>query len=92
MILLLESINKNSFYKNEILVHINEGNDGTIEYIEDLNIKFKLQPNLLSEFEKLSRDLKIAESNFESLNHHGNFLSIRPLVFQIETLQLWLEI
>ena len=36
----IESINKNSFYKNEILVHINEGNDGTIEYIEDLNIKF----------------------------------------------------
>lgn len=32
------------------------------------------------------------QSNFESLNHHGNFLSIRPLVFQIETLQLWLEI
>ena len=36
----IESINKNSFYKNEILVHINEGNDGTIEYLEDLNIKF----------------------------------------------------
>ncbi len=36
----IESINKNSFYKNEILVHINQGNDGTIEYIKDSNIKF----------------------------------------------------
>ena len=36
----IESINKNSFYKNEILVHINEGSDGTIKYLEDLNIKF----------------------------------------------------
>ncbi len=36
----IESINKNSFYKNEILVHINEGSDGTIEYLEDSNIKF----------------------------------------------------
>ena len=25
----IESINKNSFYKNEVLVHVNQGNDGT---------------------------------------------------------------
>jgi len=36
----IESINKNSFYKNEVLVHINQGNDGTIKYIKDSNIKF----------------------------------------------------
>ena len=36
----IDSINKNSFYKNEILVHINQGNDGTIDYIKDSNIKF----------------------------------------------------
>tara|TARA_B100001057_G_scaffold49111_1_gene43802 strand:- start:1234 stop:2115 length:882 start_codon:yes stop_codon:yes gene_type:complete len=36
----IESINKNSFYKNEILVHINEGFDGTIQYLEDIDIKF----------------------------------------------------
>ena len=35
--------------------------------LQEINTKFKLQPNLLSEFEKLTRDLKIAESNFESL-------------------------
>ena len=36
----IESINRNSFYKNEILVHINQGNDGTIKYVKDTNIKF----------------------------------------------------
>ncbi len=36
----IESINKNSFYKNEILIHINEGTDGTIQYIKNLDIKF----------------------------------------------------
>ena len=36
----IESINNNSFYDNEILVHINEGKDGSIEYIKDINIKF----------------------------------------------------
>ena len=33
----VESINKNSFYKNEILVHINQGNDGTIDYGHNSN-------------------------------------------------------
>ena len=36
----IESINKNSFYKNEILVHINQGKDGTIEYIKNSKITF----------------------------------------------------
>ena len=30
--LCIHSLKKNSFYKNEILLHINEGTDGTIEY------------------------------------------------------------
>ena len=30
----IESLNKNSFYNNEILVHINEGIDGTIQYLK----------------------------------------------------------
>ena len=36
----IESIHKNSFYKNEILIHINEGKDGTKQYLEDINIKY----------------------------------------------------
>ncbi len=36
----IDSINKNSFYKNEILVHINQGKDGTIKYIKDSKITF----------------------------------------------------
>ena len=36
----IKSINDNSFYKNQILVHINQGNDGTLNYIKDLGIKY----------------------------------------------------
>lgn len=36
----INSINKNSKYKHEIIIHINEGNDGTIEYVKKNNIKF----------------------------------------------------
>ncbi len=36
----LNSILKNSQYKHEIIVHINEGTDGSLEYVKNNNIKF----------------------------------------------------
>ena len=36
----IESINKNSKYKHEIIPHVNIGNDGTIDYLKKNNIKY----------------------------------------------------
>jgi len=36
----IESIKKNSFYDHEIIPHVNEGNDGTLDYLKDNNFKF----------------------------------------------------
>ena len=36
----LESIKKNSKYNHEIIVHINEGKDGTIDFLKKNNYKF----------------------------------------------------
>ena len=36
----IESINKNSKYKHEIIPHINIGNDGTVDYLKKNKIKF----------------------------------------------------
>ena len=38
--LFLNSIEKNSFFKHEILIHINDGSDGTLEYIKKKKFKF----------------------------------------------------
>ena len=38
--LCINSLKKNSYYKNEILVHVNEGSDGTIEYLKNENIEY----------------------------------------------------
>ncbi len=38
--LCINSLKKNSYYKNEILVHVNEGSDGTIEYLKKNQIIF----------------------------------------------------
>ena len=36
----IKSINKNSKYKHEIIPHVNEGTDGTIEYLKKNNIQY----------------------------------------------------
>jgi len=36
----IESIKKNSTYNHEIIPHVNEGKDGTIEYLKKVNIKY----------------------------------------------------
>ena len=43
--LLIKSIEKNSSFKNEIIVHVNEGSDGTLEFIKNKKIKFTYSEN-----------------------------------------------
>ena len=38
--LCIESINKNSKYKHEIIPHVNIGSDGTLQYLKDNNFNF----------------------------------------------------
>ena len=42
--LCIDSIKKNSFHKNEILLHINEGADGTLDYAKKNNFIHTLSP------------------------------------------------
>ena len=36
----IESIKKNSVFKHQIIIHINEGNDGTINYVKNSKLDF----------------------------------------------------
>ena len=38
--LCIESIRKNSSYQHEILVHVNEGSDGTLEWVRSQGLKY----------------------------------------------------
>ena len=35
--LLIKSINDNSFFKHEIIVHVNDGTDGTLSFVKKKN-------------------------------------------------------
>jgi len=43
--LCLKSINKNSSKNHEIIIHVNEGSDGTLEYIKKNSIKYTFSHN-----------------------------------------------
>ena len=43
--LCINSLKKNSFYNNEILVHVNDGSDGTIDYLDGQKIKYTHSKN-----------------------------------------------
>lgn len=43
--LCINSLKKNSYFKNEILVHVNEGSDGTIEYLKENQIIYTYSKN-----------------------------------------------
>ncbi len=36
----IESIQKNSFYKHQIIVHVNDGNDGTLEWVKSIGLNY----------------------------------------------------
>ena len=42
--LCVESIRKNSKYNHQIIVHVNEGSDGTLEWVREQNLDYTYTP------------------------------------------------
>ena len=67
--LCLNSLDKNSEFKHEIIIHINEGLDGTLEFVKNNKIKYsysKLNEGVCVAFNKAA---KIATKKFIILAH-----------------------
>ncbi len=67
--LCLDSLKKNSFYKHEYIIHINEGSDKTLEFVKSNNYKFsysKINEGVCVAFNKA---VKLASKKFIVLAH-----------------------
>ena len=64
--LAITSIKKNSTYDNEIILHVNEGSDGTLEYARTNNLKFS--------FSKVNNGICIGCNEAASLSKHDLIL------------------
>jgi len=66
----IESINKNSYSKNyEILLHVNEGNDGTLDYIKKNNYKYTYSKTNIGLCSSINKICKIANYEYLLYSH-----------------------
>ena len=67
--LCIESIKKNSEYDHELLFHINEGSDGSLEYIKEKKYKYSYSKNNQGVCVAFNEAAKLAENNYIVLAH-----------------------
>ena len=51
--LFLKSIKENSNYENETIVHVNEGSDGTLDFVKNENIKYTYSKENIGKYAEL---------------------------------------
>ncbi len=67
--LCLESLKKNSSFKHEYIVHINEGLDGTLEFVKSNNYKFSYSKSNEGVCVAFNKAVKLASNKFIILAH-----------------------
>ncbi len=67
--LCLNSIKKNSNYNNEIIIHVNEGNDGSLDYVKKNNINFTYSKKNIGLCSSVNTAAKKASTNFILYSH-----------------------
>ena len=67
--LCIESIKKNSEYDHELLFHINEGTDGSLEYVKEKKYKYSYSKNNQGVCVAFNEAAKLAKNNYIVLAH-----------------------
>ncbi len=67
--LCIESIKKNSAYNHQIIVHINEGSDGSLEYIKNLNCEFTYSKQNIGMPSALNKASRLANNDYIVISH-----------------------
>ncbi len=57
------SLRKNSFYDHEIIIHVNNGSDGTLDFVKNNNIKFTYSKDNIGLCSSMNTAYKISTSN-----------------------------
>ena len=65
----IESLKKNSKFDHQIIVHVNQGTDGTIEYLKDKNIEYTYTKENIGMPKALNLTSKKANFNYILISH-----------------------
>ena len=65
----IESIRKNSKYNHQIIVHVNEGNDGTIEYLKNIKLEYTMSHENIGMPRALNKASTLSKMNYILISH-----------------------
>ena len=65
----IDSLKKNSEYTHQIIVHINEGTDGSLEYIKENNLEYTYSENNIGMPKALNKSSKLANFDYILISH-----------------------
>ena len=65
----INSIRKNSKFNHQIIVHVNEGNDGTFEYVKNDNIEFTFSNQNIGMPKALNKASKLSKKDYILISH-----------------------
>ncbi len=65
----INSIKKNSKFNHQIIIHVNEGTDGTLEYVKKNNFDFTYSKENIGMPKALNQSSKLSKYNFILISH-----------------------
>ena len=65
----INSIRKNSKLNHQIIVHVNEGKDGTLDYIKDSNLEFTFSDQNIGMPKALNKASKLSKKDYILISH-----------------------
>ena len=65
----IDSLRKNSKYNHQIIVHINEGKDGTFDYIKNSNLEFTFSEQNIGMPKALNKASKLSKKDYILISH-----------------------
>ena len=65
----INSIKKNSNFKHQIIVHVNEGSDKTVEYLKKNNLDYTYSKKNIGMSAALNTASKLAKSKYILISH-----------------------
>ena len=65
----INSIRKNSKFNHQIIIHVNEGKDGTLGYIKDSNLEFTFSDQNIGMPKALNKASKLSKKNYILISH-----------------------
>ena len=65
----ISSLKKNSRYTHQIIVQINEGTDGSLEYVKENNFEYTYSENNIGMPKALNKSSKLAKFDYILISH-----------------------